>query len=338
MDNIPEFLRGDYRDFAGQVAGLQAPEYYGGNQIAGQNQWQTGALQGMNDWGQAGGQGYQTAEQMYGAGGNMLAQGSQGMSDFLANQQINGANQFQYDQGTFDQSFANQMGGMQNMFDTGANQIQQSFDWGAVPGLNMSNALGGGQGNSMAFRQGALGQMGADQNIAQFGAGMINNATGVAGRDAMTAGGYNLGSENAFDQNQFRNFSAQAGMGADLLGTGFNMGQDNLGMGLDAGNRQFGYDQSVIDAEKAKWDYNQNLPMRHLSNQMGMIPGPGGYTPAGPQPSPWAGALNGASMGMGLYGAGVDSGLWGGGGGGGGSVGNAYGGQDTAAYLKSLGI
>lgn len=313
MDNIPEFLRDDYRAMAGQVSGLQAPEYYQGNTVAGMNPMMQQSLQDMGSWGQQGGVGYGAMNTMMGAGNEMMGAYGKGM-DLLDQQQARGPNQFQYDQGTYDQSFGNLSGGMQNSFDLASGQMQQGFEWGDLKNLNMQNALGGGQGSSGLYQDSALGQAMTDQNKMNFGASMWQNAANQANQGAMSAGAQNLASANQFDQEGVANYGRFGQMGANMLGQGFDMGMQNMGVGLDAGQIQQGYDQSLVDADKARWDYNQNLDMNHLRNQMGMIPGPGGYSPGSGGMTNWEGALQGAQVGLGLYGAGQDAGWWGGGG------------------------
>ena len=121
MDAIPDFLKDDYKGLAGQVAGLDTPMYYQGQQIADMNPWMSGALSGMGGWGS-------------GMGGDMMSPlyggGLMGLGAMQSGLDLMGQNQgFQYDQGTYDQAFSNLTGGMQNAFDLGAQQMQQNFDW-----------------------------------------------------------------------------------------------------------------------------------------------------------------------------------------------------------------
>lgn len=311
MDAIPDFLKGDYKRLAGQVGDIAAPEYYQGQLIADQNPWLQQALGGMGDWG--GSMGGDIMNSMYGAGQAGLGGIGRGM-DYLTHMQRAGPNQFQYDQDTYDQSFGNLTGGLQNAFDVGARNMQQQFDWGELPGLNMSGALGGAQGSTKQYQQGALGQAMTNQNIQNFGTNMWQNAANRANEAAMTGGLQNLASRNNLDQNMLSGFGRFGALGANLLGQAQDTGVQNLGMGLNAGQIQQGYDQSLIDADKAKWDFEQNAELAHIQNQLGTIPGPGGYSVT-PGADPFAMAMQGMQTGLGIYGAGKDAGWWGGGGG-----------------------
>lgn len=310
MDAIPRFLRDDYERLAGSVEGLATPEYYQGQQIAGMNPWLAGSLGNMAGWGS--GMGGDMMSAMYGGGMRGLNGIGMGMN-YLSQLQQQGPNQFQYDQGTYDQVFGNLSGGLQNAFDLGAQQMQQNFDWNMLPGLNMSGALGGQQGSTKQYQQGALGQAMANQNIANFGSSLWQNAANQANSAAMQGGMQNLQSANSMQGDILRGYGNFGQLGASMLGQGFDMGLQNMNTALAAGQMQQGYDQSLIDADMAKWNFEQQAPWVALQTQLGMLPGPGGVSPGVPGMSPWEGAMNGAMMGMGVYNAGQGAGWWGGG-------------------------
>jgi hypothetical protein len=301
MDAIPKHLRDDYMQLSGQIAGMPMPEYYQGQLIADQNPWMQGTLAGMYGYGQEGGMGYNTAQGLYGAGQQALGGYGQAI-DYMQGMQERGPNQFQYDQQTYDQSFNNLTGGMQNAFDQGAKQLQQNFEWGDLKNLNMGNALTGGQGNTKFGQAGALGQAMANQNIQNFGTSMWQNAANQANQGAMAGGMQNLNQHNLFDRSMMGGYMGLGNAGANMMGQAYDMGRQNLGLGFAAGDYQQRYNQSLIDAEKTKWDFEQNAPMMHLQNQLGMMPGPGGFAPATP----------GMSVGQGIMG-GLGSYLMGGG-------------------------
>lgn len=303
MEHIPEFLRDDYRNLAGQVQGLATPEYYQGQLVASQNPWMQNALQGMGDWG--GNMGGNMLQSMYGAGQQGLGAIGQGMN-FMQQLQQQG-NPFQYDQGTYNQAFQNLTGGMQNAFDLGARQMQQNFDWNMLPGLNMAAALGGQQGSTKQFQQGALGQAMANQNIANFGSGLWQNAANQAHAAGMQGGMNNMQGNQAM-LNAYGQFGQ---LGNSIMNNAYNMGVGNLGLGLKAGQIQQGYDQSLIDAAMKKHNFEQQAPWTALQTQLSMLPGPGQVKAGVPGMSPWEGAMNGAITGAGAYGAGVDAGWWG---------------------------
>lgn len=302
MEAIPRALRGDYLGLAGQVNDLQTPEYYQGQLVADQNPWLSGALGGMGGWGS--GMGGDMMNAMYGGGMAGLGAMGSGM-DYLNS--LAGGGGFQFDQGLYDDVMSKLAPGMQGAFDSGALNMQRGFDWDVLPGLNMSGALGGQQGSTKQYQQGALGQALADKNIADFGLGLWNNATGQALDAGMRGGLYDMQNQ----QNILNSYGQFAGLGNNMMNQAYNMGVGNLGMGFDAGQYQLGYDQSLIDAEMDRWNYNQQAPWTALSTQLGMLPGPGGVQPSVAGMSPFEGMMQGAMAGAGLYGAGQDMGWWG---------------------------
>lgn len=310
-DYVPDWLKQDWKNIGGGIADLQTPEYYQGQLVAGQNPWMQQALGGMAGYGQEGGMGYDAANAMMQGGQMGLGAMGQGM-DYLGQMQNRGPNQFQYDQGTYDQSFNNLTGGLQNQFDLGALQMQQNFDWNQLPGLNMANALGGGQGSTKFGQSGALGQAMTNQNIANFGSGLWQNAANQANTGAMNAGSQNLASANALDQNLMNQYGQYAQLGSNMMGQGYDMGTNNLGLGLQAGQIQQGYDQSLIDAQMAKHNFEQQAPWLATENKLNMINGQKmGSAPQTTGMNPWQGAMQGALGGLGLYGAGQKAGWWG---------------------------
>jgi hypothetical protein len=312
MEMVPEFLRDDYRQAAGNIMDLQTPEYFAGNTVADMNPYLSGAIQGAGDWGN--GLGGDMLNQTWGAAQQGLGAIGQGL-DYMQGMQERGPNQFQYDQGTYDQSFTNLTGGLQNQFDLGALQMQQNFDWNQLPGLNMQNALGGGQGNTKFGQQGALGQAMTNQNIANFGTQLWTNAANQANQGAMQAGMQNLNSANMLDQNMIQGFGQMGQLGGNLAGRAFDMGLGNLNLGLQAGQLQQGYDQSLTDADVARHNFGQQAPWIAQRERMDMLNSTrSNYTPGTPGMSPWEGAMQGAQGALGLYNGMQNSGMFGGGG------------------------
>ena len=300
MDNIPDFLQQDYMNIAGGVADLQTPEYYQDQLVASQNPWMQNSLQAMGGFGQEGGQGYDMANAMYGAGQQGLGAIGQGM-DYMQGMQDRGANQFQYDQGMYDQTMGNMMPGVQNQFDMGSLQMQQNFDWNQLPGMNMQNAMTGGQGSTKFGQTGALGQAMTNQNIANFGNNLWQGANQMANQNAYGSGMANLGSANSFDNSMMSNYGQYGQLGANMMGQGYDMSTNNMGLGLKAGQMQQGYDQSLIDADMKKWNFEQQAPWIATQAKLDMLPSPGGAQAGQPGMSPWEGAMQGAQAGLGLY-------------------------------------
>lgn len=82
-----------------------------------------------------------------------------------------------------------------------------------------------------------------------------------------------------------------------------------------AGSQQDAYSQSLIDAAKAKYDYNQNAPWDALAKYQGAITGNYGGSSTTNQPyfpaNPYLNALGAGIGGVGLYNQGKQAGLWG---------------------------
>jgi hypothetical protein len=308
-----ELYADDMQDYFNQTwtgnQDLQDRTSYQGDWTAGMNPMMQQNIADQYKFSQ--GAGADAANTMMGAGNNMLGAGQQGM-DYLNQMQQRGPNQFQYDQGTYDQSFNNLTGGMQNQFDLGAQQMQQNFDWNMLPGLNMAGALGGQQGATKQYQNGALGQGLTDQNIAQFGSDIWKNAANQSNQMGFNAGSQNLGSANNFDQNMVNNYGQYAQQGANMVGQGYDMNTNNLGIGQNAGGLQQGYNQSVADSSRAQWDQDQNQPWIDQKNRndflqsyaVGQPYQDGGMTGL-------EGAWQGAQTGAGIYGMGQDAGWWG---------------------------
>jgi len=255
-----DWMKDDIKNLQGNISNLQTPQYYQGQLIAGQNPMLQGSLQHMYNFGTPGGAGGQMSNNLWNRGAESLQYGQQGGIDYMNMMNASGPNTFQYDQGTYDQSFGNLSGGMQNAFDVNSQNIQQGFDYNFLPGLNMANALGGGGGNTKFGQAGALGQAQANQNIMGMGVDLYQQAAFGADRNAMGAGGQNLASANNFDQNMMNNYGRMAQQGGNWLGDAYDMGTGNIGLQNRAGMQQQGYDQSLIDAQMDKWNYEQQAP------------------------------------------------------------------------------
>ena len=216
--------------------------------------------------------------------------------DYTSQLQHQGAPQFQYDQGLYDQTMANQMGGYQGMFDSGAQDIQRNFDWNMLPGINMGNALSQGQGATKVGQSTALGQAMTGKNIQDFGLGLWGQANQMANQNAYGAGTQNLNSQQNLNDQVLRNYGNYSQLGSGMGQNAFNMGRDALNMGAKAGTFQQAYDQSLIDADKAKWDFEQQAPWTAVGQKVNWVNQGRGGAPSNTGASPWEGALNGAQF------------------------------------------
>lgn len=315
----PDWMQGDVRNLAQNIPNLQTPQYYQGNQVAGLNPITQGSQWRMVGYGAPGGRGYEASEGLFDSGAAGLT-AMQGGLNYLDQMNQRGPNTYQYDQGLYDQTMGNMMGGYQNMFDQGAQQIQQNFDWNQLPGLNMQNALAGGGGNTKFGQQGTLGQAMANQNIQQFGTNLWGQANQMANANAFNAGSQNLAGANAFDSNMLNQYGNFAQLGGNQLGQAYDMGTGNIGLSLNAGDIQQRYDQSLIDADMAKWNFEQQAPwldqqQRQNLTQSWVNPGAIQYGN-----SPFQNLLNVGQATAGIYSGGQNAGFWGNGGSGGGGL------------------
>jgi hypothetical protein len=171
----------------------------------------------------------------------------------------------------------------------------------------MAGALGGQNGSTKQYQQGALGQGLANQNIANMGSNLWMNAANQSNQNAMNAGSQNLGSANNFDQSLMSNYGNFGQLGANMLGDSYDMGRQNLGLQNEAGMFQQGYDQSQIQAQMAKHNFEQQSPWEALAQRNNLTQSWVNPNAIQYGASPFDTALNVAEAGMGLYTAYQDS-------------------------------
>ena len=306
----PDWYKGNIQGLMNNIPQLQTPEYYQGQLVADQSQNTQNSLAGMGNFGQPGGAGYDAMNNVMGAGNQALGAIGQGM-DFQQNLANRGPNQFQYDQGTYDQSFNNLSGGLQNAFDLNSQQIQQNFDWNMLPGLNMAGALGGQNGATKQYQQGALGQGLADINKRQFGSDLYMNAANQSNQMGYNAGSQNLGSANAFDNNMMSQYGQMGQLGANLTGQGYDMGVGNLGLQNQAGRQQDTYAQDLINADQNKWNFEQNAPWLDQEARQGLTQSWHDGNAFQYGNSPFQNALAVGQTVAGVASGGADAGWWG---------------------------
>lgn len=318
---VPDWMRSDLEDLYNQVFQLQTPEYYQGNLVAGMTPGYEQALQQAYAYGAPGGMGYDASQALFGAGYAGLPGIGAGM-DYLNQMQARGPNQFQFDQGTYDQVMENLLPGIAPALEAGMRDDVRAFTEQYVPGVELQGSLGGDYWGTMPAQQTAIGARGlADREYDLF-ADLLTNAQNQATEAAYGAGGANLTAAQALDQSLLSGYQGFGNMGVNTLGAGFDLGAQGIGMGQQAGLADLGYDQSLIDAEMAKWDFEQSAPWTALQNQMYMLPkfgnamgasAPSNFGTGGTSAA--ADAWQGAMAGLGIYGMGQDAGWWGGGGG-----------------------
>lgn len=164
---------------------------------------------------------------------------------------------------------------LDSMFKRASSAMGEQFRNNVMPGVASlyagagrygSNAMNEAMGQSEQRYGDALGNLATDiyggnyanergmQQAAQLGLGQL----GLAGRsqqlNALAELGGNFGKE--------RLLQTQAlGMAPQLNAARYMDAQQLMGLGA----QQDAYSQSLIDADKARWDYNQNLPRSQLS-------------------------------------------------------------------------
>jgi len=248
--------------------------------------------------------------------GNILAglggQGQLGESAF--------GRQFQAGQGLqdiFQQGLSNQLTGQQALQSQYQNQLANQLAGGqAMQGAfqnQQANQLAGAAGLQSAYgdqlnrllQSGQLGMQQQGQNIATQLAG-LQGAAGVAGQDIQNVMGALGGMSGIYDAERAR--MQQAMFGAPDLA---NQDYRDLAALSGVGAEQQQMLQDQINADMARWNYNQNIPYDQLARYMQMIQGTyGGTTQQSvPNPSTSQQVLGGILAGAGLLG-GVGS-LWG---------------------------
>jgi len=184
--------------------------------------------------------------------------------------------------------------------------VQQQFSEQVLPQIRGQAISSGGYGGSRQGVAEGLATRSLNQQMLDTTAQMQNQAWQFGQQQALAA------------QNQ----SLQAaGMLPQIAAQQFGLQQQGVQAGIQAGNLQQAAQQAALDAQKAQWDFNRQLPADILQQYMGLIRGNYGGSSVSAQgvnnPYSTLYGLAGAGM-LGLqgYGMGQNLGLWGGQGGG----------------------
>jgi hypothetical protein len=157
------------------LAGLQG--MYGANALDGAGSWLMQEL--------ASGAGNGPGGSPYGGNYNVTYDGPG--QDWQAPDSL----KFQYDQGTFDQSYNNLIGSAQGAFDSYSNRTKTDNLFQNLPGLKIGSQLLGGANTKVGQGANLLDAM-TNQQIMDYGAQMQQWASGTADSNAMQAGMGNL--------------------------------------------------------------------------------------------------------------------------------------------------
>ncbi len=224
------------------------------------------------------------------------------------------------------------------MVDAAQKRTTQNFNEQVMPQISMSslgnNAFGGSrQGIAEGLAADRLQQQMGDIATGMYGAAYEsgqNRALQGAQTQAGLTQGVNLANAQQWLQAQQLNQQGQqyaAGMGQNLLQGGYGQGLDaarlqgaltgqmaQLGLMpaqtmAQAGSMDQSYQQSVLDDNIARWNWNQQLPWQQLQQYAGLV-GNGGYgqnstgstSGGGTSTSPLTGALGGGLAGAGALG------------------------------------
>ena len=298
---------------------LPTQRYFGSSPVAPMNADRLRFLQEQAAFGSPTGQGGMNTYVQGLTGVSNLAAGRSGV-DFMRQRQQQGPNQFQgsqfgYDQGTFDQTMGNLMPGLQGAYDSAMRDPTRQFNEQTIPGIKMAAAGAGQQFGTAPQKQSAIAARGLADRGADTASALWMNAANQAQNSAMTGGVQNLGADltagrenmeaaGRYDQMLINGYQNAGQLGTTQLNQAYNMGQGNNQMRQNTGNALQGYDQSLVDAEKARWDFAQQAPHVAAQNQIDMwnsiklggTPGPSGS-------SSLATGVQGALAGLGVHNA-----------------------------------
>lgn len=268
-DTRPQWAVPWMRDRLPDINALGAPLYYPGQTVADLNPSIMRGLTGINLWGQPGYGGERGRQQSLTAAGRGLGALGHGMN-FVKGLAAQGPAQFGYDQGTFNQTMGNLMPGLQDAYAAATRDLTRDLNWNTLPGLNMQNAMSGQMGGSKLGQQSALAQGMASDRAADIGSSLWMNAANQANQAALMAGRENLGAQQQFGQDIMRGYGQFGALGLPFISTAYDMGLQNRMLPLQVGEYMRGYDQQLIDADVARWNYDQNRPWETLSNKINM--------------------------------------------------------------------
>ena len=311
-DTRPQWAVPWMRDRMADINNLPAPLYYEGQTVADLNPSIMEGLRGLNLYGKPGYGGERARQQSLTAAGRGLGGLGQGM-EFLKGYAAQGPNQFGYGQDVFNQTMGNLMPGLQGAYEAGTRDLFRNTGWNQLPGLNMGNVASGQQGGTKQGQASALAQGMAGDRAADIGSNLWMNAANQAQSAAMASGLANLQSSNQFGQDIMRGFGNFAQIGLPFINQAYNIGLTNRQLPLQVGEYMRNFDQQNIDADVARWTYDQNRPWQTLGNKINLANSLIGQ-PVTPQQTgldPLSGAIQGLQAGLGIYGAGQNAGWWG---------------------------
>ena len=249
-------------------------EYYRGNTVAGTNQNMRNYFAGMGDYAQGG---VNTGQQI-GAYGQQMAGGLGQSQNYYSDAMMNYHNPYA------SVEYANQISDSVNnnplldqQIDQGYQDINRNLSENILPSI-ATGAVGTGNVGSM--RRGVaegVAARGAMEQGSDMAMGMRSNA-------------YNQGINQANNWAQGEQFGQQYGMnaanqmaglgqfGVGAMGQGYGLGAEAYQHMLGAGAYKRGIEQENINADRERWDFEQNAPWDNLARYNQMIQGNYGGT------------------------------------------------------------
>lgn len=207
---------------------------------------------------------------------------------------------------------------LDSMVDASTRDINRNFTNNVLPGVASQFALGGRYGSGA--QQGVLGTVSNDytNKISDVVTGIRGNAYNMERGFMESALARGEAAQQAAIARE-RGYQTNAQMALPQMAQGLDQvlrGRDmsNIDLLNRVGTDRFNYDQAYIDADKARWDYGQNLPLTKLQALGQLLQGYGGgvtTNQSGSSGGFLSNALGGAMLGNSLYGLGANAGLWG---------------------------
>ena len=239
------------------------PQYFGGQTLADRSPLINQSEDAM--MGYAGGQEFSDMmDRSYGATAGMLDGGNQGYGALFGDPNVGDA---------YTQAISGDINPYaKNAADAADQEMMESYSgMGGAASQIRNAAIGSGQ-HGGGTRQQLMDQT-AQDNLQE---NMLNSRYGMYANASENA-------QNRMLQGLGQAESARAGMGAEginryssamnYLPQQYNMEINAMGVPGQVGQSRQGYDQAQIDDERARWDYEQNLPLSNLQNYMGVITG-----------------------------------------------------------------
>ncbi len=285
-DVYGKHLVGDIKDMQQQMLGLDAPQYFQGDTVADMDPAERQALLTGINYGDQGGFGYLTRQ-------NQLQQGNMGLgamggaADYM--------NQMQTGNATAGLDMAMNNPYLQGMVGAVQQPWMDQLNETALPGQAAAGFMGGMTPSSTQGVENALLRNKAATGASNATSSLLGNTYGQG-----------LGYQTAMNNQMLSGFNNMMQQGLPGFGNALTTDLTSLKLKEAGGNAFQQQNQANIDANKARWDFEQGAPANWLNSQMTFLKG---TTPAGigqnitqtAGPSWMEKMLTGAQAGQGIY-------------------------------------